>query len=425
MLRKLTKQTNDKGQLTKESLGMIPPHPTQEEFDFQFPNRSQFLLPEWLESFLQTQPTSTHADTLSDPNAKFIVMTCYRFEQTQEEKCGGITDRMTLLPYYLWLAKKTGRKLLIKYFKPSPLENYLVPPQDGFDWRLPDGYFENELEAYANRTFQEFRDMRRMVWHEHIEKEPWNSSRVVFVNNNLAFPPILKRFTKLTGMVREEVWPGIFRRLFEPSPAVAKIVTSIVKQHGLVPGQYAGAHVRAKHPKGQGDIKLGKKRADKGGGGLNMKDERTKQIIQNITDNSVNCAVKIMPETKTVYFASDTNEPVDHLMTDSAWAPHFARGSNTTSLLSRKPSIITRPDGTKEPTHFDKEGGHHQVEDMYPTIVDLWILSHAKCIAQGVGGFGAFASLLTGNHDTCHIVHRNDAKGSLPCPWPDLPPLPR
>ena len=43
--------------------------------------------------------------------------------------------------------------------------------------------------------------------------------------------------------------PGIFHRMFEPSTKIAHMITSLVDEHGLVPGQYFGAHMRARYPK--------------------------------------------------------------------------------------------------------------------------------------------------------------------------------
>jgi hypothetical protein len=148
--------------LTLDANENIDLHP---DYDYDFIKyedaKERFPLPDWLENFLKTQPVASHNNTLSDPDAKFIVLTCHKFQLTQMEDCGGLADSLCLLPSTLWLAHKTGRKLLIKYSKPAPLEHFLIPPSDGFDWRLPDGYFDAEWEAYANRTFKEMRDGRK------------------------------------------------------------------------------------------------------------------------------------------------------------------------------------------------------------------------------------------------------------------------
>ena len=94
---------------------------------------------------------------------------------------------MMHLPYFVWLAHKTGRRLLLKYSMPHPLEEFLVPPEEegGFDWRLPDEYCQKEWDAYANRSWKEYRTQRRMTWHKVVERPPWNDTRFIFANPNL------------------------------------------------------------------------------------------------------------------------------------------------------------------------------------------------------------------------------------------------
>ena len=85
-----------------------------EDFQFQYKDPlNKFPLPQWLDEFLNSQHSETHNETLADPNEKFIVMTCHKFMRVHYEACGGFTDRLFLLPYYIWLANKTGRRLLM------------------------------------------------------------------------------------------------------------------------------------------------------------------------------------------------------------------------------------------------------------------------------------------------------------------------
>lgn len=87
---------------------------TKTESKFEYPDSlTRFPLSPWLDELMKSQPVATHNATLADPNEKFIVMTCHKFKNVHYEECGGFTDRLFLLPYYLWLANKTGRKLLM------------------------------------------------------------------------------------------------------------------------------------------------------------------------------------------------------------------------------------------------------------------------------------------------------------------------
>lgn len=393
-----------------------------DDFQFQYDNPlTNFSLPHWMEEFFENQPIPTHNDTLADQNEKFLVMTCHVFKGgAQLEACGGLSDRMMLFPYYIWLAHKTGRKFLIKYSKPHPLEEFLVPPEGGLDWRLPDEYCEEEWKAYANRSFAEFRNQRRMVWHHHINKPPYNTTRFIFANTNLASRAIGDTFLVETGLRTEDIWPGVFRRMFKPSKAVGELIETLARESGLVPGEYAGAHIRARFPVGSEKIKM-----IRGKELVNMNDNITKTYVHQIGDNAANCALKAMPETKHIFIATDTSELIDYLLYESPiWGDHARKKNNniTTSVtkLHHYPlaKIVTRSDYNVSSLHLDK-ADKAPPKAFYQIFVDLWILSHTKCISQGYGGFGHFCSMLSGNHHTCRVRHREYNLGILEsCPSP-------
>eukprot|EP00566_Odontella_aurita_P012860 CAMPEP_0113528066 /NCGR_PEP_ID=MMETSP0015_2-20120614/1637_1 /TAXON_ID=2838 /ORGANISM="Odontella" /LENGTH=463 /DNA_ID=CAMNT_0000426555 /DNA_START=143 /DNA_END=1532 /DNA_ORIENTATION=+ /assembly_acc=CAM_ASM_000160 len=414
-----------------ESAQFFPPPPGKPgEFSLIYPDaRSRFPLPDWLDSFLDSQPSWNHTTMLSDPDRKFLVMTCHKFGGTHLESCGGFSDRMALLPFYLWLAHRSGRMLLIKYSNPFPLENFFVPPpQSGFDWTVPPGYLVKEFEAYANRNRGQYRFGRRAQWDRLLFEEPYLSQRTIIVNNNLAIPMMGVRMRGTTGLMRELAFPGIFRRMFHPSPSLAKTITAIAERNGLAPGNYAAAHFRAKFPAGlNGAIQLRNPHGDKQGGGIKMTDMTTRRSIHNMTDNAVGCVLSVMPEARAVYFASDSSEPIEYLMTDSPWRTHFVENemkqqehSTVSSAAADSPDfplVVTRPNSTIEPMHIDRgQGGKVHRDDgtfdsdkdaVAATFIDLWIMAHARCTAQGVGGFAHFSSELTGNHYSCRVRHRN------------------
>ena len=113
-------------------------------------------------------------------------------------------------------------------------------------------------------------------------------------------------------MRTEDIWPGIFRRMFKPSKAVGDTIESLAKESGLVPGEYAGAHIRARFPVGSEGIEMvGKQEL------VNMNHNETKIYVQQIGDNAANCALKAMPETKHIYVATDTSEVIDYLLYES------------------------------------------------------------------------------------------------------------
>jgi len=304
-----------------------------------------------------------------------------------------------------------------KYSTPFPLEDFLVPPQGGFDWRLPTEYCELEWEQYANRSWTRYRNERRVAWHEMIERPEHIGTRFIFANTNLAIRKVGGVFQQETGEDLDDLWPGIFRRFFIPSPALRDVIKKVVSQNGLVPGTYAAAHVRARFPVGLGKIKY------RGGNeisGVDFDDSVTKDWVTKIGDNAVKCATVAMPDTKHVYVASDSFE----------LSKYFMNKNNTTNASSSSPadptqtvSVVMRPDYETNAKHFngDLPGPDTNSSEYFSTFVDLWLLSHSKCLAHGLGGFGHFASVLSGYHNSCRVRHRsylNDGAYLPECPTP-------
>ena len=65
---------------------------------------------------------------------KFLIMQCIG---SVDYRCGGLSDRLRILPYMLRLAYETKRILLIYWTKPTSLEEFLLPPTGGINWRTP------------------------------------------------------------------------------------------------------------------------------------------------------------------------------------------------------------------------------------------------------------------------------------------------
>jgi hypothetical protein len=133
----------------------------------------------------------------------------------------------------------------------------------------------------------------------------------------------------------------------------------------------------------------------------------TRWNVHIISHNVINCAMTVMPDTKAIYFASDSNEGGQYLLHESPWstfnATLLANATLTEAeIRQRIPKIVSRPDVDQEPVHFDsKSRGKSDPSQMYPTFVDLWIIGHAKCVSHGLGGYPRLAAALTGNYDTC------------------------
>ncbi|KAI2501053.1 hypothetical protein MHU86_13407 [Fragilaria crotonensis] len=158
----------------------------------------------------------------------------------------------------------------------------------------------------------------------------------------------------------DEVQHDIFQVLFEPSPAVARLIDVNMKALGLVPGEYAAAHFRA----------------------LYARATRPSHQIKEVSVNAVNCASELRPGGK-VFFAADNKLGVDFVK------DYAGRHSLPVVTLSH----------FNEPLHLDKASSWTQRSpaDYFSIFVDLFLLGQSRCIAYSNGGFGTFGLLLSYN----------------------------
>eukprot|EP00563_Minutocellus_polymorphus_P001529 CAMPEP_0181038916 /NCGR_PEP_ID=MMETSP1070-20121207/10184_1 /TAXON_ID=265543 /ORGANISM="Minutocellus polymorphus, Strain NH13" /LENGTH=235 /DNA_ID=CAMNT_0023116719 /DNA_START=919 /DNA_END=1627 /DNA_ORIENTATION=+ len=209
---------------------------------------------------------------------------------------------------------------------------------------------------------------------------------------------------KIAGFKGTDVIAGMFRRMFQPVPSITKQIVFVANEHGLIPGKYAGVHIRARFPvSNQKKIKTRKRNADAEGGGIVMEDPETYELVSGIANNAMNCAMQIMSNTTRLYLASDSVEPIHYITQQSKWKKKENRTTKTRyrnygqKALVDIPKVATRKDTDMEPKHFNFQSG--EVEEFSGVFVDQWILGHSKCISHGAGGFGMFVSALTGNYD--------------------------
>jgi hypothetical protein len=66
---------------------------------------------------------------------RWMIMQC--LADQDKRRCGGTADRIKTVPTALRMAYETHRILLIRWTRPAMLEEFLVPPKGGFDWRVP------------------------------------------------------------------------------------------------------------------------------------------------------------------------------------------------------------------------------------------------------------------------------------------------
>ena len=105
--------------------------------------RQQEQFPAWMVQYFRWHKEQTDAEhSASSSNnydnqhhQRYLYVTCL----AEYRKCGGTADRLLSLPFFVRVAAASRRILLIQWTKPAALEEFLLPPVHGIDWRVAQG----------------------------------------------------------------------------------------------------------------------------------------------------------------------------------------------------------------------------------------------------------------------------------------------
>jgi hypothetical protein len=274
-------------------------------------------------------------------NQRYMIMRCLDID----DKCGGASDRLQSVPLMLMLANMTGRILFIKWSRPAPLEEFLVPPKGGIDWTIPD-WLDPQLDFKSfpmgtgsnKRTVARTRSSERVVTFRHQDHDHGSIFyNLVKAEDELPFDRVFR-----------EMWD----MLFTPSAPVAALIDQNSKDLNLVPGEYVATHVRS----------------------LYTSDKSSNRAMVH---SGINCATTLKPGWP-IYFASDSRNA-------SRSALKYGRSKNAT--------IVARIADT-EPLHLDRgieflkrgAGGWKNLSSsaFYDVFVDLYLLANSRCVAHGM-----------------------------------------
>lgn len=331
-----------------------------------FSNQS---LPRWMTKYFtwhyQTKSTlnSTNWDQI-----KYLIMFCPSYSH-----CGGISDRLKTLPWIVLQAARHQRLLLIDWEKPKPLQEFLIPPPGGVDWRVPD-WLVPQVKSLGGNIIYGCEDLSRKLYIKaedivvRAKVQSADAGEVGYaeqVHSSSTYP---------------DVFHGLFRAFFQPVPRLQQYMDQKMKEYGLVPGQYAAVHLRNMYG--------------------NRKWRHPNDTIA-LTMNGINCASTLYPGAK-IYFVAD-----DELAVQAAYEygqqRHLPIG---TSQIS------------EDPIHLDKDDywQTRKSSDYDDTFLDLLMLGQARCVAYSNGGYGSFGSLISYNSN-CSIRYFQGRKVARNCTW--------
>jgi len=336
----------------------------------------------------------------SSSDAKFLVMACQ-----EDTNCGGLTDRMRGLLYWLRQAERSNRVLLIHWTKGYSLEHFWVPPVQGLDWVLPNASSGDEFWSCI-------RDKRKNLDLTDVPKQLSAGRRVACVKtqNFLNSEAIKSNFYAAEN---ETITAGTFSRIyglmFEPSTELQRYIRNSIGGMGLTPESFfLSAQIRSMYPlkkEGPGIVR-GLVRPN-----LNSHPE----LIQSWAKHAVRSVVAAYKESTgnddsggvadrlVVYVTADNPRVVEYLKSTNA-----KEGNSTVAAASGNdadedwPLIVGLESMERKNIEFAKP---QRPSDLFPTFLDLWLMSHSKCVSYGIGGYGRFGADLAGTG--CMVQHRS------------------
>ena len=360
-------------------------------------DRPELMIPEWMKDYFRWHrwKRSTWKDPTIDNNAdyreseRWLISQCLMSQD--KRKCGGTADRLKPIPTLLRTAYENKRVFLIRWTRPAPLEEFLLPPAGGFDWRIPpalDEYIEDKRKGKrlaTKRLILEYAanglSLVRARYQTGTPDKSYNE--LVFDTNSTE----LGTRDNQEQFGFEPLFSRVWSVLFTPSPPIQEILQSRLSSLGLVPNEYVASHLRA----------------------LYAVDDRPLDEIHTFTENALACATNIYPGVP-IFFASDAAQALEH-------AQHFnGKQVQDDANQTIKLKVVTAADDKKastsgetpnndnstlnHPWHLDSYIG--PVENFYDTFVDLYMLAMAGCVTYGKGGYGHWGMLI-GGHTQCQL----------------------
>jgi hypothetical protein len=312
---------------------------------------------------------------------KFMILRCTR----NDLKCGGLGDRLRGLPFFIAAAARTLRIFMIRWDRPTRLEEFLVPNE--VNWSVPEWMLQQLWQGNVSSVMS-MSGMELMRSYENESAAIVEGKIQDFFGGSALYHKIVVSMDNTTASSTDEnldgsvgwreyqwIFHDLFRVLFKPSLPVAQLISERLRSANLTPGNYVSSHHRAFYGIEYARHKSGPDEA-----------------LRRSGINAVNCASQLSPGVP-VYFASDSLVSIQAVR-DYAFQRNL-------------PIIAPIHDETvRDALHLDKDPywRSRNASDFYATFVDLLIMSNGQCQSHGIGGFGSFGALLSRNA-TCTVRH--------------------
>jgi hypothetical protein len=355
-------------------------------------------LPKYIKDYLDWHVDQTNsitdAERQQEKQARYLVVQCLK----EFPRCGGLSDRLRPLPVYIYAAIQMKRILLFQWTKPCQLEEFLTPPPCGINWTVP-SWLPTPNRTHPNIV--NFGKLQDALFIARTAEEKILTIKIQWPPED-AYNKLISQFYNDTVYAYTKVYRHLFHSFFTLTQPIQSVVDQQMARLGLTAGSYTSIHVRARHPN-SGFYAMGNRHVDKtidkeGGFVLPQEEGIYKEKIRMTLQEAFSCAYSLHSniddtQKKVIYFASDSHHLNNYVIQQTG-----VKLNPTYSIVALNHSV--------EPLHLDVPGKTIRMpSDFYLAFVDLWILSHSKCILYGAGRFGIFASYISTNksHDSCRI----------------------
>lgn len=327
-----------------------------------------------------------------DADVMYLVVQCLR----EYHACGGLADRLLPLPIYVLYAYKMKRLLLVRWTRPFPLEEFLVP--FGINWTVPHWLVTNIPSDLNTKSAMGVNNLVTKL----------NSTKVMTVGLQIGAPQLLEFYNNQimvdfndTEYTYQRVYRDLFHSIFALVTPIEELVQNTLIQLNLTPGAYTSVHIRARHH--ESGLLYGNNTIDKSGG-LSFSG-KTKAKLLSIMDHALKCAATLRPGSP-MYIATDSHHATNYVIFQNAT---IYNNSSTYRNSAYPPAQVVGSTHTRDPLHLDEQHTpqHHSraPSDYYHIFADLWLLGMSQCSAVGVGGFGRLGMYLSYN-SSCYIDYR-------------------
>jgi hypothetical protein len=421
--------------MTESPVVLSTPAPTissnvrDDYFKKAAPWRHSTTLPAWMKDYItwhQSQRARLTADNWQQVG-RFLVVRCREVDDT----CGGTADRLKPLPFYVLIAHRMQRILLFWWERPSSLEDFLLPPADGLDWRIPDfmmhakddrlhTHKRNLVGLWTIYSAIGFVDPARpdrpggnhppsndtvvasLFFQSHHHKYEYNTMRRQMpywdAETNATVTPIhMAESEDQVEATYAQVFRDLWASTFVPVPAIQDRIAAEMDALGLVRNAYLAIHIRARYDK------------PKEGRALEKMSHNALHCIYGLGLEHRGAAAGILP----VYVSSDHQSAVWETLV------YGRRTLGIPNVLARDAEDLLRLNQTQamadsSTLHLDRgvdalarrlhERTKHEAELYYDTFVDLYLLAQAACRVYNIGNYCKWANLLS-DHPECMTNH--------------------